>query len=564
MKNILLLMLFVSIFVMSACSQLAGTTSEYYPEEFIVPDWYVERQNNVVPPPPPHISFSFLPLHESLAGFTTDIVIARLVERKMLNDVVMRFEFVVDEVLVGNAEERIFVYIDGWIETEGYDDWDAPVRRGIVPGVDYLLMLSRLSLSPYRHSHIYPNGFGFINDMVIDLTNLVIGDYENTPLAWELPGLDFDAGVSQAQLIAHIASLADPLRYMERYDTVFVESDLLEDIIVGSPDILVVEINEPLWLSSQQFNTNWSATDIFFATVVEVLDGASSVAVGSRIEVEFFADTVSTGERHIVAVTRHEYGWFDFTSRNSLFSTDQIDEILHILHPPTGVTVTAADNATTVQSGDTLQFNAAVAPAETSQTVTWEVSGLSGVAISESGLLSVTSNVPGVITITATAIGTEISGSIDITVTRSSGSGGGWLNIPEPQPQQTTDDEEPEQYLQLIFTVGHRNFLLNGDIRTGVGAPFLDPATDRMMIPLRTVAEAIDANVRWDYDTRSAVIYLPDEILIISVDTPLPDGMGSTIIVYDRAFVPLRFVMEALDANAEWYEPNLQAIITFY
>jgi len=339
MKNILFLILLVSVFAASACSQLTGRTSEHYPGEFVTPDWYLEMQSNIIPPGEPHIDFWFPPLHEAVADFTTNIVVARLVERKMLNDAVMQFEFIVDEVLVGNAEERIFVYTDRWIRTEGYDDRDSLVPRGIVPGVDYLLMLSRLSLTPYRHSYIYPNGFEFINDMVIDLTNLVIGDYENTSLAWELPGLDFDAGVSQADLIAHIASLADPLRYRERYDVVFVDSDLLEDIVVGSPNVLIVEINQPWRLSNRQPNTNWSTTDIYHAIVVEVLEGMGDVAVGNLIRITFFADTVSTGERHIVAVEQRIGSYaLRFTSRNSLFSLNQLDEIKQILgiyEPPT-------------------------------------------------------------------------------------------------------------------------------------------------------------------------------------------------------------------------------------
>jgi len=229
-------------------------------------------------------------------------------------------------------------------------------------------------------------------------------------------------------------------------------------------------------------------------------------------------------------------------------------------------TVTAAGNATEVDAGETLQFTAAIAPQDAIQVVQWSVRGHAGASISANGLLTVAANVPAdtVLTITATPNRSNIIGSRRVTVTEpptppgGNRAGGGWLNLPEPQQ----DAAAPR--LQLIFTAGQINFLLDGETHTAVGAPFLDPATDRMMIPLRTVAEAIDANVRWDDDTRSAVIYLPDEILTIPVDIPLPDGMGSTIIVYDRAFVPLRFVMEALDANAEWYEPNLQAIISFY
>jgi hypothetical protein len=47
----------------------------------------------------------------------------------------------------------------------------------------------------------------------------------------------------------------------------------------------------------------------------------------------FFSDTVFQGEQHIVAVERISEGSssFNFTSRNSLFSMDQLDENMEIL-----------------------------------------------------------------------------------------------------------------------------------------------------------------------------------------------------------------------------------------
>jgi len=238
--------------------------------------------------------------------------------------------------------------------------------------------------------------------------------------------------------------------------------------------------------------------------------------------------------------------------------------------PPTAetVVVTAADSATEVQVGETLQFNATVTPQDAIQVVQWAVTSHTGVTIDATGLLTVVANVPAdtTLTITATPNRSNISGSIEVTVTAAPGNeaGGRWWIPSTWQPMLSADDEIIEPLLQLVFTAGQINFLLDGKTRTAVGAPFLDPATDRMMVPLRTVAESTGVEVRWDDDTRSAVIYLPDEIIIIPVDEPLPDGMGSTMLVNDRTFVPLRFVMEAFGADAQWYEPNLQAIISFY
>ena len=143
----------------------------------------------------------------------------------------------------------------------------------------------------------------------------------------------------------------------------------------------------------------------------------------------------------------------------------------------------------------------------------------------------------------------------------------------EPDDYDSSHDEEPdteqdedEQPLEnrLIFTVGNLEYLLNGQPRTGLGAPFIDPATNRMMISLRTLAEAIGVEVEWDSATRSAILHLSTGVLVVPVDEMLPNNMGSTMIVNNRVFVPLRFIMYyAFDAAVEWDSLNRAAIITW-
>jgi len=113
------------------------------------------------------------------------------------------------------------------------------------------------------------------------------------------------------------------------------------------------------------------------------------------------------------------------------------------------------------------------------------------------------------------------------------------------------------------FAVGNTQYLLNDQIRTALGTPFIDPATDRMMIPLRTLSEALGVNVEWDSANRAALVHLPTGTLAIPADAMLPDGMGSVIIVNNRIFVPLRFVMYAYDADVEWDSVGRAAVITW-
>jgi len=129
------------------------------------------------------------------------------------------------------------------------------------------------------------------------------------------------------------------------------------------------------------------------------------------------------------------------------------------------------------------------------------------------------------------------------------------VSIPLPPPAATES--------RLVFTISNIQYMLNGNARTSVGVPFIDPATDRMMIPLRTLAEAMGVEVDWDSATRSAIVFLPTGTLIIPADEMLPDGMGSAIIVSDRVFIPLRFVMYALNATVEWDSANRAAIISW-
>jgi N-acetylmuramoyl-L-alanine amidase len=116
----------------------------------------------------------------------------------------------------------------------------------------------------------------------------------------------------------------------------------------------------------------------------------------------------------------------------------------------------------------------------------------------------------------------------------------------------------------LIFTVGNIQYLLNGIAYNAVGVPFIDPATDRMMIPLRSLAEATGLDVDWDSATRSVYIYLPSgQTLVLPADQPLPGGMGMPMIVNDRVYIPLRYIMEVLGFAVEWDSANRAAIITW-
>lgn len=88
---------------------------------------------------------------------------------------------------------------------------------------------------------------------------------------------------------------------------------------------------------------------------------------------------------------------------------------------------------------------------------------------------------------------------------------------------------------------------------------FVDPKTQRTMVPVRFISEALGAEVRWDAEKKQVTIHgeESDLQLVIGQQTALRNGREMTLdapaaIVHSRTYVPLRFVSEALDAEVNW------------
>ena len=123
-------------------------------------------------------------------------------------------------------------------------------------------------------------------------------------------------------------------------------------------------------------------------------------------------------------------------------------------------------------------------------------------------------------------------------------------------------DAEASPLPLLRFTVGSYTFAHNGNTRQSDAAPFVDPAYDRLMVPLRLIAEAMGADVAWQSDTRSVVISSSTAQVSLTIGAALPNGMGVPVIVNDRTFVPLRYVTEILGGDVTWDEEN-RAVYVF-
>ncbi|WNS41499.1 copper amine oxidase N-terminal domain-containing protein [Paenibacillus sp. MMS20-IR301] len=75
----------------------------------------------------------------------------------------------------------------------------------------------------------------------------------------------------------------------------------------------------------------------------------------------------------------------------------------------------------------------------------------------------------------------------------------------------------------------------------------------RTLVPIRAVAEALGAEVKWDHATKTATILLDGKVLTMTLGK-LIDGMDVPAQAIDgRIMVPLRYVSETLGAYVMWF-----------
>jgi len=106
--------------------------------------------------------------------------------------------------------------------------------------------------------------------------------------------------------------------------------------------------------------------------------------------------------------------------------------------------------------------------------------------------------------------------------------------------------------MTVSLQIDNREYLNNGVISYFDVAPYIEPASNRTMIPIRFIAEGLGANVYWDNDTKTSYISLHEKSLSIVLNRELPNNMGASRLINDRLFVPIRYVSEQLGAKVDW------------
>ena len=128
-------------------------------------------------------------------------------------------------------------------------------------------------------------------------------------------------------------------------------------------------------------------------------------------------------------------------------------------------------------------------------------------------------------------------------------------------------EEEGNEDNQIILTIDKKKAIVFGETVTNDVAPII--VSDRTMLPIRFIAEALGAEVTWDEDKREVTISRDDTEIVITIDSDEAKVGWEKVkldspafIENDRTYLPLRFVAENLGAKVEWIEDERQVIIT--
>lgn len=118
------------------------------------------------------------------------------------------------------------------------------------------------------------------------------------------------------------------------------------------------------------------------------------------------------------------------------------------------------------------------------------------------------------------------------------------------------------------FTIAEKaiKVILGGNTMEFEVLPFLDQG--RTMVPLRTIFEALGAGVQWDGGSRTITAVKDSREIKLVIDGAAYIN-GATVnldvpakIISDRTVVPLRFVSEALGCTVAWDEYSKTVTIT--
>ncbi len=133
------------------------------------------------------------------------------------------------------------------------------------------------------------------------------------------------------------------------------------------------------------------------------------------------------------------------------------------------------------------------------------------------------------------------------------------FTMPEGKVNVSVTTEDIAYDTKVVLQIGNNNVVADGRTITNDVAPIIQG--DRTLVPIRVIVEALGGNVDWNEATRTVTIEIDGKVLTLVIDKMIPGfGQGATII-NDRTYVPIRYIAEYIDAHVDWIAATQQIVI---
>jgi hypothetical protein len=119
--------------------------------------------------------------------------------------------------------------------------------------------------------------------------------------------------------------------------------------------------------------------------------------------------------------------------------------------------------------------------------------------------------------------------------------------------------EDADYGLRIVMQINNKNILVNGVTKVNDVAPVI--VGDRTLVPIRVVTELLGGSADWDNATRTVTLKIDGKTMNMTIGKEIPGFGTSAVIMNDRTYVPVRYVMEMLGAEVEWINATRQIII---
>jgi hypothetical protein len=107
---------------------------------------------------------------------------------------------------------------------------------------------------------------------------------------------------------------------------------------------------------------------------------------------------------------------------------------------------------------------------------------------------------------------------------------------------------------------------INDELITFDSEPFIENETT--LVPMRKIFEALNTDVQWVNETRQIIATDESNCIILTIDSLEAQKNGTNInllvapkIVNDMTYVPVRFIAESLNADVTWDEASQTVVI---